>query len=93
MIYKLREKMKEPFWSAGQKFGWEGAGISISVKHFLSLKDEDFVELEVKVGNSNKTLRIQKLKARELYKKYKSDFTTKNGDRAITLPLNEFIYE
>lgn len=93
MIKTLREIIKEPFWSAGQKYGWEGSrtGIGLNVLHFEGLNDEDILQVKIQITkNEAGDYQIQKAKARELGKKYNCFFRAKDGTRLIVLPLSEF---
>jgi len=86
MIYKLSEPIREPFWSAGRKFGWDGAGVGLSKNHFSKITDED--ELEFGVEKVKKIYRIRKSKAMALYERYKSDYVAR-GTKLMVLPINE----
>ena len=61
--------IREPFWTAGQMYGWEGdpAGIGIAMELYMGEGD-----IEITIGRSKKVLRLDKAEAREFIKEYKS---------------------
>jgi len=91
MIKKLDKPIKEPFWSAGQKYKWEGSrtGIGLNVVHFENIADDDILEVKVVMSNQEKKYQIKKGKAKELGNRYNSYFTAKDGTKLIVLPLHE----
>lgn len=85
MIVKLNEAIRQPWFSAGQKFGWEGSGVSINIKHLKDLGEEDSICFYIR--GLGKWFVVSKAKARELHKKYKSSFPAKYGVTLVCLPV------
>ena len=92
MDYRIEKTIKEPFWSAGQKYGWEGerTGIGLKISFFQGLADEDYLVIPINISKEKKFYKIQKRKARELVNKYNSYFMAKNNTKLAILPLQEF---
>ncbi len=68
--------IREPFYSAGKKYGWEGATIGLGIK-LEKLNGEG--ELLVTVGDKKDVWKIDKKTAREFVDKYKSTFNPPRG--------------
>lgn len=78
--------IKEPFYTAGKKFGWQGKSIGLGIN--LRLLDGDG-DLELTVGDSKDIWTINKNKARELVNRYQSYYQAR-GTRLGVLPWYEF---
>ena len=78
--------IKEPFWSAGQKYHWPGSRTGVGIKA-IELDGEG--ELEITIADKPDVYTISKEKARNLFMNYKSEFITK-GTKLAVLPLEEF---
>lgn len=91
MIKEIKDPIREPFWSAGQKYKWEGSrtGIGLNIDYFKDLKDEDYLKVKIIISKETKNYQIQKSKAKELVKRYNSQEMAK-GVKLIVLPLYEF---
>ena len=78
--------IKEPFYTAGRKYGWVGKPIGIGI-NLQELVGDDTIEITV--GNSPKVWIISKTKARELIKTYQSYYDAR-GTRLGVLPWQAF---
>lgn len=73
-----------PWYSAGQKFGWIGAGIGL--EHDL-IRDNE--RIDITLGKQKQKLSISRIEAVELIKKYHSvDY--RKGIKLGVIPLNAF---
>ena len=93
MIRKINQIIRQPFWSAGQKYGWEGSrtGIGLNVLYFKEMDDKDCLEVPITISGVTNLYQIQKSKAKELVKQYRCWFVAKDGTRLIVLPLQDFV--
>lgn len=85
MYYKLREKIRQPFWSAGQKFGWSGPGVTLNISHFQKIGEEDKILFFVQ--STGIWYAITKASARKISKEHNSKKRSEAGDPCIVLPL------
>lgn len=90
MIKELQEKIREPFWSAGQKYGWIGAGVGLSKKYFIGMELDDILKFKVQITKKTlKEFQITFRKAKSLYDKYKAKMIVKNGEELVIFPIEE----
>lgn len=81
-------EINEPFWSAGDKFGWSdkygrtGIGINEKLLHGDG-------QITVRIGKKESLHRITRERARELLKEYKSYYQARST-RIAVLPLQAF---
>lgn len=79
--------IKEPFWSAGQKYGWQGSRTGIGIKlEELNGKGPLFIT----IADRPEIYQIEKDRARNLVEKYNSIFIAR-GTKLGVIPLQEFI--
>lgn len=91
MIRTLTEPIQEPFWSAGQKYGWEGSrtGIGLNVLHYQNLADSDFLRVKVILAKKERPYEIQVGNIRSIERMYQPYMVVKKVNLVI-LPLQEF---
>ena len=92
MIKRITTPIKEPFWSAGTKYGWEGSptGIGLNIVYFRDMEDDDILEIPIILSRKQKLYRIYRGKAKELFRKYNSSFDAGRNVRLVIIPLYEF---
>ena len=83
----IKISIKVPFFSAGQKYKWEGNPIGIGVPA-KQLREKTEI-LQVNLKSDGKIYEIPILKARELVLKYQSFFMAKKTKLAV-IPIQEF---
>jgi len=79
-------KIKEPFYTAGKKYGWMGKPIGLGI-NLKELEGEG--DLEVTVGDAPKVWVIDKEKARRLIETYQS-YHDARGTRLGVIAWHEF---
>jgi hypothetical protein len=83
-------EIREPFYSAGKKFGWPGASAGIGVMARLC-RGEGILRVRV-LSASDTVYWIEKWRAREIVRRYRSFHMAKSTKLAV-IPWNEFTAE
>jgi hypothetical protein len=81
--------LKEPFYSAGKKFGWDGNTVGLGVaKDIIKYAKEHNLMLAVKVGNGN-WYYTTPIKWLSFVAKYNSVWKTKEGKEIYLVRWSE----